>query len=120
MEEEVLEQEVVEQEPVAEEPQVEQEVDAEVEQSSEQPAEQPVVEPETPTVKSRVISTNGLWKTLESVLGQELEMGKTYNIKLGGTCEIMISETQPTVGIKTNEITYKKQPGMNLWIKTGE
>ena len=108
-----MEEEVLEQEPVVEEPQVEQEVYAEVEQSSEQPAEQP-------TVRSRVISTNGLWKTLESVLGQELEVGKTYHIKLGGVCEITISDKQPTVGIKTNEITYKKEPGMNLWIKTGE
>ena len=32
----------------------------------------------------------------------------------------MISAEKPTVGITTNEITFTKQDGLKLWIKTGE
>lgn len=65
------------------------------------------------------VATNGIWVLLENIMGKEFEVGKTYRIKVKGDCEFMISENEPTVGIKTNEITFKKEQNANLWIKTG-
>ena len=124
MEEEVLEQEVVET-PV-EEPEVVQE-EPQVEQLSEQPAEEPVVE-ETPAENVQEpapeparwnISTGGNWEPLENYLTEQLEVGKTYHIKVQGKCEFMIAKDKPTAGIATNEITFTKQNDVTIWIKTG-
>ena len=124
MEEEVLEQEVVET-PV-EEPEVVQE-EPQVEQLSEQPAEEPVVE-ETPAENVQEpapeparwnISTGGNWEPLEDYLTEQLEVGKTYHIKVQGKCEFMIAKDKPTAGIATNEITFTKQNDVTIWIKTG-
>lgn len=126
--EEVLEQEVVEtpvEEPevVQEEPQVEQEP---VEEES--PAEN--VQPDTESGQENVqepapeparwnISTGGNWEPLENYLTEQLEVGKTYHIKVQGKCEFMIAKDKPTAGIATNEITFTKQNDVTIWIKTG-
>lgn len=106
-------EEVLEQEPVVEEPVVEQEVDTELDTNSEQVSEQPAPEP-------MQIYTKGEWADLELLMPQEMEVGKTYHIAVKGHCEFMISAEKPTIGIKTNEITFTKQDGLKLWIKTGE
>lgn len=72
-------------------------------------------EPEPMTV-----ATAGEWMSVETLMGKEFEVGKTYHIKVKGRCQFMVSENKPTMGIATNEITFKKQPNMKLWIKTGE
>ena len=90
-----------------------------VEQPVEEPVEQPVEQPES-VVEPMTIYTSGKWELLEKFMPQEMEVGKTYHIKVEGHCQFMISATKPTVGITTNEITYTKQDGSNLWIKTGE
>lgn len=77
--------------------------------------ETPVVEPE-PKLSVR---TRGQWVKFEEAVGQELELGKTYNLHFGGNCEVMISESKPVSGIITNEVTYTKQADKQLWIKTG-
>lgn len=99
-------EEVVEQEPVVEEPVVE------------TPAEEPVVETQ-PAPEPIQIYTKGKWVELETIAEKEMEAGKTYHIKVSGHCEFMVSAEKPTVGIKTNEITFTKQDGLKLWIKTG-
>lgn len=95
-----MEEEVLEQEPV-------------VEESTQQ--EQEVAQPE-PKLSVR---TRGQWVKFEEAVGQELEVGKTYNLHFGGNCEVMISADKPTSGIITNEVTYTKQADKQLWIKTG-
>lgn len=107
--EEVLEQEGVQEEPVAEEAPAEN-----VQTEPESGQENVQVEPE-----SAIVRTGGEWEDFEEAAEQELEIGKTYRIKAKGRCEFMISENKPISGIATNEITYTKQEGMKLWIKTG-
>ena len=94
-------EEVLEQEPVVEEPVSEPE---------------PVVEP----VEPLQINTHGQWETLEHFMQQELEVDKTYRIAVKGHCQFAVSAEKPTAGIATNEITFTKQDGLKLWIKTGE
>lgn len=91
---------------------LEQELDTELDTNSEQVSEQPAPEPIQ-------IYTKGKWVELESITEKEMEIGKTYHIAVKGHCEFMVSAEQPTVGIKTNEITFTKQDGLKLWIKTG-
>jgi hypothetical protein len=98
-------EEVLEQEPVVEEPIVETPV--------EEPEPQPAPEP-------MQIYTRGEWADLELLIPQEMEVGKTYHIAVKGHCQFMISAEKPTAGITTNEITFTKQDGLKLWIKTGE
>lgn len=108
--EEVLEQEPVVEEPVAgPEPVVE----------TETPSEEPVAEPQ-PAPEPMQIYTKGQWADLELLMPQEMEVGKTYHIAVKGHCQFMISAEKPTFGITTNEITFTKQDGLKLWIKTGE
>lgn len=92
---------------------LEQEVDTELDANSEQVDTQPAPEP-------LKINTHGNWELLEHFMQQELEVGKTYRINVAGHCQFMISADKPTVGMTTNEITYTKQEGLKLWIKTGE
>ena len=66
-----------------------------------------------------IIETKGKWQPFEAMTGQELEVGKTYNIKVAGVCEFAISDTRPTNGLRTNEIQYTKTDDSKLWIKTG-
>lgn len=92
----------------------------EQEQVVETPVET-VVEPEPqPAPEPLKINTHGQWELLEHFMQQELEVGKTYRINVAGHCQFMISADKPTVGMATNQITYTKQEGQNLWIKTGE
>lgn len=116
--EEVLEQEPVVEEPVLEpEPVVEQETPVE----EPEPEPEPVVEPEPqPAPEPMQIYTKGQWADLELLMPQEMEVGKTYHIAVKGHCQFMISAEKPTFGIATNEITFTKQDGLKLWIKTGE
>lgn len=130
MNEEVLEQEVVEtpvEEPevVQEEPQVEQEPVEEEPVVEETPAEEPVIEPEVepvvepaPEPATMNIRTGGQWDPLENYLLTPLEVGKTYHIKVQGKCEFMIAKDRPEAGMLTNEITFTKQEGAVIWIKT--
>jgi hypothetical protein len=108
MEEEVLEQEPLVETPV-EEPLVE------------TPVEEPVVEPEPqPAPEPIRVYTKGKWADLELLTEKEMEVGKTYHIKVSGHCQFAVSAEQPIAGIATNEITFTKQDGLKLWIKTGE
>ena len=66
-----------------------------------------------------IIETKGKWQPFEAMTGQTLEVGKTYDIKIQGKCEFMISMDRPTFGIQTNEFPYTKQEDTKLWIKTG-
>ena len=98
-------EEVLEQEPVVEEPTTEPEPVVE----PETPVEEPVAEPEPqPAPEPMQIYTKGQWADLELLMPQEMEVGKTYHIKVVGHCQFMVSSEQPTVGITTNEITYTK------------
>lgn len=112
MEEEVLEQETVVETPV-EEPVAEQET------VEETPVEEPVAEPE-PQPEPIQVYTKGKWADLELLTEKEMEVGKTYHIKVSGHCQFAVSAEQPTAGVATNEITFTKQDGLKLWIKTGE
>ena len=94
---------------------LEQEVNTEVDTNSEQVSEQP-----TQQVEPMQINTHGQWETLEHFMQQELEVGKTYRIAVKGHCQFAVSAEKPTAGIATNEITFTKQDGLKLWIKTGE
>lgn len=120
MEEEVLEQEVVQEESQVETP-VEEPVVEEtpVEVHAEEPAreEEPVAEPE-PQPEPLMVRTKGEWKLLSELAGQEFETGKTYHISIKGKCQFMMSAERPTFGIETNEITFTKEEGVELWIKT--
>lgn len=80
--------------------------------------QEPVVE--EPVAEPMQIYTKGKWEDLERITDKEFEIGKTYNIKVSGHCQFMISAEKPTFGITTNEITFTKQDGLKLWIKTGE
>lgn len=145
MEEEVLEQEVVQEEPQVEtpveEPVVEEtpaEVPAEEPAQEGEPAEnvqldaesgqenvqeepvveeEPVAEPE-PQPEPLMVRTKGEWKLLSELAGQEFETGKTYHISIKGKCQFMMSAERPTFGIETNEITFTKEDGVEVWIKT--
>lgn len=77
--------------------------------------EQEIVQPE-PKLSVR---TGGQWVKFEEAVGQELEVGKTYNLHFGGNCEVMISESKPASGIITNEVVYTKDGTKHLWVKTG-
>jgi hypothetical protein len=113
MEEEVLEQ-VAEQEPVVETP-------AENVQEEPELVEEPVAEPEPqPAPEPIQVYTKGKWADLELLTEKEMEVGKTYHIKVSGHCQFAVSAEKPTAGIATNEITFTKQDGLKLWIKTGE
>lgn len=130
MEEEVLEQEPLVETPVAEpvveevnetpekvdfeEPEVNENAEPEV-------VETPVEEPEPqPAPEPIQVYTKGKWADLELLTEKEMEVGKTYHIKVSGHCQFAVSAEQPTAGIATNEITFTKQDGLKLWIKTGE
>ena len=83
--------------------------------------EEPVVEPEPqPAPEPMQIYTKGQWADLELLMPHEMEVGKTYHIAVKGHCQFMISAEKPTFCIATNEITFTKQDGLKLWIKTGE
>lgn len=130
MEDEVLEQEQVVETPV-EEPVVEEanenaepvEETPVVEEPTEEPVEEPVVEtpvePE-PAPEPIQVYTKGKWEDLEVLTEKEMEVGKTYRIAVKGHCQFAVSAEKPTAGIATNEITFTKQDGLKLWIKTGE
>jgi len=105
-------EEVLEQEPVVEEPTTEPEPVVEPETPAEEPEPQPAPEP-------MQIYTKGEWADLELLMPQGMEVGKTYHIAVRGHCQFMISAEKPTFGITTNEITFTKQDGLKLWIKTG-
>lgn len=111
-----MEEEVLEQEPVVEE------VNENAEPVAEEPAtEEPVAEPEPqPAPEPIQVYTKGKWADLELLTEQEMEVGKTYHIKVSGHCQFAVSAEQPIAGIATNEITFTKQDGLKLWIKTGE
>lgn len=127
--------EVLEQEPVVETPTEEPVVEeanenAEpveetpvVEEPTEEPVEEPVVEtpvePE-PAPEPIQVYTKGKWEDLEVLTDKEMEVGKTYRIAVKGHCQFAVSAERPTAGIATNEITFTKQDGLKLWIKTGE
>ena len=98
---------------------LEQEVDTELDDNSEQVSEQPTPQVD-PQPEPMQIYTKGQWADLELLMPQEMEVGKTYHIAVKGHCQFMISAEKPTVGITTNEITFTKQDGLKLWIKTGE
>lgn len=97
---------------------LEQEVDTELDDNSEQVSEQPTpqVDPQPEPIQ---IYTKGEWADLELLMPHEMEVGKTYHIAVKGHCQFAVSAEKPTVGITTNEITFTKQDGLKLWIKTG-
>lgn len=66
-----------------------------------------------------IIETKGKWQPFEAMTGQELEVGKTYDIKIQGKCEFAISKDRPTFGFGSNKIIYTKDNVNRLWIKTG-
>ena len=125
MEDEVLEQEQVVETPVVEEPVAEPETPVEepvVDTEVEQPVAEPVaeLEPEPAPEPIKVYTTKGKWEDLEVLTKKEMEVGKTYHIKVSGHCQFSVSAEQPPAGIATNEITFTKQDGLKLWVKTGE
>ena len=69
--------------------------------------------------ENTIITTNGLWKHFEEAMKTEFEIGKTYDIRVNGHCEFMISKDRPKLGIKTNQITYTADAENKLWVKTG-
>ena len=70
------------------------------------------------TTEPVVVHTRGAWKKLSDLAGEEFETGKTYHISVKGKCQFMISQEKPTFGIETNEITFTKEDGVDVWIKT--
>jgi hypothetical protein len=67
-----------------------------------------------------IIETKGKWQPFEAMANTQFVVGQTYNIKVQGKCEFMISKDRPTFGIQTNEFPYTKTDDDNrLWIKTG-
>jgi hypothetical protein len=80
--------------------------------------QEPVAE-ESSVVEPLIIETKGKFQPFEAMTGQTLEVGKTYNIKVQGKCEFMISKDRPTFGIQTDEFPYTKQEDTRLWIRTG-
>lgn len=108
-------EEVLEQEQVAENTEEISASDAEITEP------EPVAEPELqPAPEPMQIYTRGEWADLELLMPQGMEVGKTYHIAVRGHCQFMVSAEKPTFGIATNEITFTKQDGLKLWIKTGE
>lgn len=87
---------------------MEEEVLEQVAEQEPQPAPEPIR-----------VYTKGKWADLELLTEKEMEVGKTYHIKVRGHCQFAVSAEQPTAGIATNEITFTKQDGLKLWIKTG-
>jgi len=79
-----------------------------------------VVEEPTLAPEPMQIYTKGQWADLELLMPHEMEVGKTYRIAVKGHCQFAVSAEKPTAGIATNEITFTKQDGLKLWIKTGE
>lgn len=69
--------------------------------------------------ETMVIETKGKWQLFEVMAGINLEVGKTYNIKIDGNCEFAVSADKPTGGLQSNEIEYTKHEQNRLWIKTG-
>lgn len=121
-------EEVLEQEPVVETPaeNVQEQVETAPENVQEEPTtesepvvEEPVAEPQ-PAPEPIQVYTKGKWEELEVLTEKELEVGKTYRIAVKGHCQFAVSAQKPTAGIATNEITFTKQDGLKLWIKTGE
>lgn len=107
-------EEVVEQEPVVEEVnETPENVNFEEPEVNENAEPQSAPEP-------MQIYTKGEWADLELLMPQEMEVGKTYHIAVKGHCQFAVSAEKPTAGIATNEITFTKQDGLKLWIKTGE
>lgn len=74
-----------------------------------------ILEPPQPLV----IETKGKWQPFEVMANTQFVVGQTYNIKVQGKCEFMISKDRPTFGIQTNEFPYTKDNVNRLWIKTG-
>lgn len=107
-----MEDEVLEQEQVVEEP-----TNSKMENVEESAVETPVAEPEPEPIQ---VYTKGKWEDLEVLTEKEMEVGKTYRIAVKGHCQFAVSAEKPTAGIATNEITFTKQDGLKLWIKTGE
>lgn len=64
------------------------------------------------------LNTLGEWRKFERASGTTFEIGKTYNIKVEGSCEFAVSVDKPTAGIKTNSIDFTAVDGVYLWIKT--
>lgn len=85
-------------------------------EQDEEIVETPVAEPAPAPM---AIKTNGRWAVFESLVEQEFVVGKTYDIKFDGKCEVMISAEQPKAGIVTSEIVYTKEADKQLWVKTG-
>ena len=119
-----MEDEVLEQEQVVEEPtnsKMENVEESAVETPTEEPVVEPVAEPEPePAPEPIQVYTKGKWEDLEVLTEKEMEVGKTYRIAVKGHCQFAVSAEKPTAGIATNEITFTKQDGLKLWIKTGE
>lgn len=119
-----MEDEVLEQEQVVEEPTISKMENVEesaVETPTEEPVVEPVAEPEPePAPEPIQVYTKGKWEDLEVLTEKEMEVGKTYRIAVKGHCQFAVSAEKPTAGIATNEITFTKQDGLKLWIKTGE
>ena len=84
-----------------------------------EPVVETPVEPQ-PAPEPMQIYTKGKWADLEQLTEKEMEVGKTYRIAVKGHCQFAVSAEKPTAGIATNEITFTKQEGLKLWIKTGE
>lgn len=117
-----MEDEVLEQEQVVEEPtnsKMEKVEESAVETPTEEPVVEPVAEPE-PAPEPIQVYTKGKWEDLEVLTEKEMEVGKTYRIAVKGHCQFAVSAEKPIAGIATNEITFTKQDGLKLWIKTGE
>lgn len=71
-----------------------------------------------PAKQPTKVNTHGRWMKYSEF--QELEDNKSYNVKIKGSCLIAFSATQPTSGIKVNEISFTKQPDVDLWIMTAK
>jgi len=65
-----------------------------------------------------IVETKGKWQKFEYMTQQTFEVGKTYKIHVNGDCLFAISPTKPTYGFGTNDITYTKEEGLDLWIYT--
>ena len=62
------------------------------------------------------INTHGKWEKYP----QELEDGKNYRITIQGDCLVALSSEKPTLGVKSKELEFTKQPSVDLWIKTAK
>jgi hypothetical protein len=77
-----------------------------------------VVEPSEPPVPTVIITTRGIWKPFDEVMGVQFENGKTYQVKVNKECEFAISKDEPKDGEKLKEITYTASAENRLWVKT--